>query len=146
MIHIHNCVCSYPQRQLRTSAWHVLSVSASRKDWLWKLQSNSCNYLQSVDNQGPAERLLAHKHGRGKEALRGMEGRISKERKENGSAWGCEKHVIIEITNEAAAGVNTNHTRKWQQSWLTSLKPLVLYKTFFSKTSIFFKGRKGCVS
>lgn len=42
---------------------HVLPLSASRKDWQWKQQSNSCNYLQSVDNQGMAEWLLTHKHG-----------------------------------------------------------------------------------
>lgn len=51
------------------------SVSACRKDWLWMLQSNSCNYVQSVDNQGLAERLLAHKHSKRKKASRATDGR-----------------------------------------------------------------------
>lgn len=45
------------------------------------LQSNSCNYLQSVDNRGPTKRLLTHKHGGGRDVSRGMEGKISQRKK-----------------------------------------------------------------
>lgn len=76
-----HCVCSYPQRQLRVWLACSPSVSASRKDWLWMLQSNSCNYLQSVDNRGPTKRLLTHKHGGGRDVSRSMEGKISQRKK-----------------------------------------------------------------
>lgn len=45
------------------------------------LQSNSCNYLQSVDNRGPTKRLLTHKHGGGRDISRGMEGKIYQRKK-----------------------------------------------------------------
>lgn len=45
------------------------------------LQSNSCNYLQSVDNRGPTKRLLTHKHGGGRDVSRSMEGKISQRKK-----------------------------------------------------------------
>ena len=70
------------------------SVSASRKDGLWKLQSNSCNYLQSVDNQRLAERLLAHKQRRGarKKYLRERKGKNGGDASFRIRQRGCEKH------------------------------------------------------
>lgn len=59
------------------------------------LQSNSCNYLQSVDNRGPTKRLLTHKHGGGRDVSRSMEGKISQRKKRKMVAmlvfWGGEK-------------------------------------------------------
>lgn len=99
------------------------SVSASRKDWLWKLQSNSCNYLQSVDNRGPTKRLLTRKHGAGRDVSRGTEGKISQGKKRKMVATlvlpkkiksGC-KVVINTRSNHEAADQCTNQTRKVQQ-------------------------------
>lgn len=76
------------------------------------LQSNSCNYVQSVDNQGLAERLLAHKHGIRKEASRATAGRnISVEEKKNGFESVCEKLTIKELLSEAFADVRSNRSR-----------------------------------
>lgn len=91
------------------------------------LQSNSCNYLQSVDNRGPTKRLLTHKHGGGRDASRSMEGKISQRKKRKMVAMlvlggGREKK---RSNHEAAADVYTNQTRKAQQQRILYLKPYV---------------------
>lgn len=91
------------------------------------LQSNSCNYLQSVDNRGPTKRLLTHKHGGGRDVSRGMEGKISQRKKRKMVAMlvlgGGEKKK--RSNHEAAADVYTNQTRKAQQQRIVYLKPYV---------------------
>lgn len=94
------------------------------------LQSNSCNYLQSVDNRGPTKRLLTHKHGGGRDVSRGMEGKISQRKKRKmvamlvlGGKKG--KKEIKETNHETAADVYTNQTRKAQQQRIVYLKPYV---------------------
>lgn len=91
---------------------HVLPLSASRKDWQWKPQSNSCNYLQSVDNQGMAEWLLTHKQAIQKRHQgAGTGGKILWKRKENGwfkiSQSGCE---LRKIWNKAATDESINQS------------------------------------
>lgn len=91
------------------------------------LQSNSCNYLQSVDNRGPTKRLLTHKHGGGRDVSRSMEGKISQRKKRKMVAMlvlggGREKK---RSNHEAAADVYTNQTRKAQQQRILYLKPYV---------------------
>lgn len=91
------------------------------------LQSNSCNYLQSVDNRGPTKRLLTHKHGGGRDVSKGMEGKISQRKKRKMVAMlvlrggGRKKRS----NHEAAADVYTNQTRKAQQQRILYLKPYV---------------------
>lgn len=91
------------------------------------LQSNSCNYLQSVDNRGPTKRLLTHKHGGGRDVSRSMEGKISQRKKRKMVAMlvlgGGEKKK--RSNHEAAADVYTNQTRKAQQQRILYLKPYV---------------------
>lgn len=91
------------------------------------LQSNSCNYLQSVDNRGPTKRLLTHKHGGGRDVSRSMEGKISQRKKRKMVAMlvlgGGEKKK--RSNHEAAADVYTNQTRKAQQQRNLYLKPYV---------------------
>lgn len=89
------------------------------------LQSNSCNYLQSVDNRGPTKRPLTHKHGGGRDVSRSMEGKISQRKKRKMVAMlvlggGREKK---RSNHEAAADVYTNQTRKAQQQRILYLKP-----------------------
>lgn len=91
------------------------------------LQSNSCNYLQSVDNRGPTKRPLTHKHGGGRDVSRSMEGKISQRKKRKMVAMlvlggGREKK---RSNHEAAADVYTNQTRKAQQQRILYLKPYV---------------------
>lgn len=91
------------------------------------LQSNSCNYLQSVDNRGPTKRPLTHKHGGGRDVSRSMEGKISQRKKRKMVAMlvlgggGRKKRS----NHEAAADVYTNQTRKAQQQRILYLKPYV---------------------
>lgn len=72
------------------------------------LQSNSCNYVQSVDNQGLAERLLAHKHSIRKDSSKATDGGKDKKK---GFESACEKLTIKELLCEAVADVHSNKSR-----------------------------------
>lgn len=89
------------------------------------LQSNSCNYLQSVDNRGPTKRLLTHKHGGGRDVSRSMEGKISQRKKRKMVAMLGFFFGGGRSNHEAAADVYTNQTRKAQQQRILYLKPYV---------------------
>lgn len=112
------------------------SVSACRKDWLWKLQSNSCNYLQSVDNQGPAEKTAHTQTWLEGEASRATEGKTSQ--KEIKEKW--QRCSFQKTSREAAVQVNTNQTRKWQVQRVVSLKLSPSYTaSHFQQKHLFFK-------
>lgn len=109
------------------------SVSACRKDWLWKLQSNSCNYLQSVDNQGPAEKTAHTQTWLEGETSRATEGKTSQ--KEIKEKW--QRCSFQKTSRKAAVHVNTNQTRKWQVWRVVSLKAFTLLHIF--NKNVFFR-------